>query len=97
MSPDSVVSGVPVVEVLSAEKVFANGFRGLAPVSLTVRPGDLLQGDRHGVLNVPLDLAARIPEGARAVDTLERQIINYSQSSEFTVEGLAALFDRLCL
>jgi 4-hydroxy-4-methyl-2-oxoglutarate aldolase len=24
---------------------------------LTVRPGDLLQGDRHGVINIPLDLA----------------------------------------
>jgi len=32
---------------------------------LTVRPGDLLQGDKHGVINIPLDLAARIPEGPR--------------------------------
>ncbi len=29
------------------------------------------------------------------VDTMERQIINYSQSPEFTVEGLAALWNRL--
>jgi hypothetical protein len=45
---------------------------------LTVRPGDLLHGDRHGVTNIPLDLAARIPEGVKVVDTMERQIINYS-------------------
>jgi len=62
---------------------------------LTVRPGDLLQGDKHGVINIPLDLAARIPEGVKAVDTMERQIINYSQSPEFTVEGLTALWTRL--
>jgi len=62
---------------------------------LTVRPGDLLQGDKHGVINIPLDLAARIPEGAKVVDTMERQIINYSQSPDFTVEGLTALWNRL--
>lgn len=68
------------------------------PVSvggLTVRPGDLLHGDRHGVTSIPLDLAARIPEGVKVVDTMERQIINYSQSPEFTVEGLTALWNRL--
>lgn len=62
---------------------------------LTVRPGDLLHGDRHGVTSVPLDLAARIPEGVKVVDTMERQVINYSQSPEFTVDGLTALWNRL--
>ena len=62
---------------------------------LTVRPGDLLHGDKHGVTNVPLDLAARIPEGVKVVETMERQIINYSQSPEFTVEGLTELYERL--
>jgi NitT/TauT family transport system ATP-binding protein len=45
MSPDtSVLVGAetPVVEVLSAEKVFANGFRGLAPVNLVIRPGEFV-------------------------------------------------------
>jgi len=45
MSPDSSMSkagDAPVVEVLSAEKVFANGFRGLAPVSLSVRNGEFV-------------------------------------------------------
>jgi len=62
---------------------------------LTVRPGDLLHGDRHGVISIPHDLAARIPEGVGVVDAMERQIINYCQSSEFTLEGLAALWTRL--
>jgi regulator of RNase E activity RraA len=62
---------------------------------LTVRPGDLLHGDKHGVTNIPIDLAPRIPEGVRTVETMERQIINYSKSAEFTVEGLTELFKRL--
>jgi regulator of RNase E activity RraA len=62
---------------------------------LTVRPGDLLHGDKHGVLNVPLDLAAKIPEGVKVVDTMERQIINYSQSAGFTTDGLIDLYKRL--
>jgi NitT/TauT family transport system ATP-binding protein len=46
MSPDTALSASvadgPVVEVLSAEKVFANGFRGLAPIDLTIRPGEFV-------------------------------------------------------
>ncbi len=33
---------VPVVDVLSAEKIFANGFRGLAPIDLSVRRGEFV-------------------------------------------------------
>jgi regulator of RNase E activity RraA len=62
---------------------------------LTVRPGDLLHGDKHGVTNVPLELAAKIPEGVKVVDIMERQIINYSQSAGFTVDGLIDLYKRL--
>ena len=62
---------------------------------LTVRPGDLLHGDRHGVLNVPLEVAACIPDGVKAVDTMERQIIKYCQSPGFAVDGLIELFDRV--
>src|SRR3981081_4111719 len=32
----------PAVEVLSAEKVFANGTRGLAPIDLTIAEGEFL-------------------------------------------------------
>ena len=32
----------PVVEVLSADKVFANGTRALAPIDLTVGPGEFV-------------------------------------------------------
>jgi regulator of RNase E activity RraA len=68
------------------------------PVSvggLTVRPGDLLHGDRHGVLNVPRELAARIPEGAAKVADMERRIIDYCRSSEFTLAGLEEVWRAL--
>ena len=62
---------------------------------LTVRPGDLLHGDRHGVTNIPWELAARIPEGVETVAQMERELISYAQSDGFTVEGLTALWRRL--
>ena len=36
------IAGEPVVEVLSADKVFANGTRALAPIDLTVRDGEFV-------------------------------------------------------
>ena len=33
---------VPAVEVLSADKVFANGARGLAPIALSIMPGEFV-------------------------------------------------------
>jgi NitT/TauT family transport system ATP-binding protein len=38
----AVDAGAPVVEVLSADKIFANGFRGLAPISLSIRRGEFV-------------------------------------------------------
>ena len=37
MQTDS-ANTVPVVEVLSADKVFANGTRALSPINLTIQP-----------------------------------------------------------
>ncbi|MBI4391166.1 MAG: RraA family protein, partial [candidate division NC10 bacterium] len=62
---------------------------------LLVRPGDLLHGDRHGVVQVPLDLAARVPEGAAAVERQEREIIASCQSPGFTPERLKTTYRRL--
>ena len=59
---------------------------------LTVKPGDLLHGDQHGVTNIPYELAASMPEAARKVEERERRIISYCQSSEFTREGLRDVF-----
>ena len=42
MAPAYVSPGTPVVEVLSAEKIFPNGTRALAPIDLTVGAGEFL-------------------------------------------------------
>jgi NitT/TauT family transport system ATP-binding protein len=39
---DSITTDTPVVEIRSAEKVFANGFRGLAPIDLSIQRGEFV-------------------------------------------------------
>lgn len=57
---------------------------------LTVRPGDLLAADQHGVIHVPHELASKIPRAAAEIEAQERKIIRLCQSREFTVEKLIA-------
>ena len=62
---------------------------------LTVRPGDIIDGDQHGVLSVPREIAGRIAEGVAKVEQVERQLITYCQSPGFTRQGLEDLFNKL--
>lgn len=62
---------------------------------LTVRPGDVLHGDRHGVVAVPLEIAGHIQEGVEKVEQVERQIITYCRSANFTRQGLEDLYKKL--
>ncbi|MGH9746789.1 MAG: RraA family protein [Candidatus Acidiferrales bacterium] len=55
---------------------------------LKIRPGDLLHGDRHGILTIPLDIAARVPEVARDLLDQERRIVEFCQSPDFSLEKL---------
>ena len=57
---------------------------------LTIRPGDLLHGDRHGVLGVPPDIAAQIPAAAARLIASDRRLIELCQSPDFTVARLRA-------
>jgi 4-hydroxy-4-methyl-2-oxoglutarate aldolase len=55
---------------------------------LEVRPGDLLHGDRHGLLNVPKQIAAEIPAVADKLRRTEQKVIDFCRSKEFSVEKL---------
>lgn len=55
---------------------------------LTVRTGDLMHGDKHGVTNIPLDIAERIPEMVQANADYEDKTISLCRSGEFTAEKL---------
>ncbi len=62
---------------------------------LAVRPGDLLHGDRHGVLSIPIEVAEKVEDGVARVEREEREIIRYCQSPSFTRQGLEDLYRRL--
>jgi 4-hydroxy-4-methyl-2-oxoglutarate aldolase len=61
---------------------------------LSVRPGDLLHGDQHGVLLIPAEIANDVADGVAQVERREREIIEYCRSRGFTREGLEALYRR---
>lgn len=47
---------------------------------LKVQPGDLLHGDRHGVIGVPRAIAKDIPAAAARAAALERRVIEVADS-----------------
>jgi regulator of RNase E activity RraA len=62
---------------------------------LVVQPGDLLLADRHGVVQIPLEIAPDIPEAVRQIEVREKTIIQYCQSPGFSADGLSDLVARL--
>ena len=55
---------------------------------LEVEPGDLLHGDRHGVLTIPNEIAAEIPAVAAKLQRDEQRVIDFCRSKEFSVNQL---------
>jgi 4-hydroxy-4-methyl-2-oxoglutarate aldolase len=55
---------------------------------MEVRPGDLLHGDRHGVLTVPRECARKIPDAAARLKQAEKVVIDFCRSSDFSVAKL---------
>lgn len=83
---------------LSVSHAFAHLFDFGGPVEvghLHVEPGDLLHGDRHGVQTVPLEIAQKVPAVARRMNGEERGIIEFCQSSAFTLEKLRSDVEAL--
>jgi len=58
---------------------------------MEVRPGDLLHGDRHGVLTVPTEIAAAVPAVAADLHRREQKVIDFCRSSAFFVEKLSEI------
>jgi 4-hydroxy-4-methyl-2-oxoglutarate aldolase len=55
---------------------------------MEVRPNDLLHGDRHGILTVPAEIAARIPDAAQRLQRAEQKVIDFCRSADFSVAKL---------
>jgi 4-hydroxy-4-methyl-2-oxoglutarate aldolase len=65
-----------------------------APVEiagLRIDAGDLLLGDRHGIVRIPPSLAAEIPQVAARSRASDREITDFCKSENFSREGLEAL------
>lgn len=62
---------------------------------LTVRPGDLLHGDQHGVTSIPWEAVRELKARAEAIEAAERRLIDYTRSPECTVEGLARRYPEV--
>jgi regulator of RNase E activity RraA len=57
-------------------------------LGLTIRCGDLLFADCHGVLSIPYEIAAELPAVAAGIRARERRIVDLCHSPEFSVEKL---------
>jgi regulator of RNase E activity RraA len=62
---------------------------------LEVHPGDLLHGDRHGILTVPRQIAAQIPAVATKLQQGEQSVIDLCSSKEFSVDRLSQIMKDL--
>jgi regulator of RNase E activity RraA len=61
---------------------------------MEVRPGDLLHGDRHGVLTIPKEIAARVPRIAAELRRAEQEVIEFCRSSSFSVTTLSEVMKK---
>ena len=62
---------------------------------LEVRPGDLLHGDRHGLLIVPKKIASEIPAVVARLQQAEQRVIDFCRSQEFSVDKLRQVLKGL--
>jgi len=62
---------------------------------MEVRTGDLLHGDRHGVLTVPAQIAADVPGVADRLQRAEQKIIEFCRSKDFSVAKLREVMKTL--
>lgn len=58
---------------------------------LTVRPGDLLHADEHGVLQIPAEALPGIIEKAELIRADEQNVVGWSRSADFSVGKLLQL------
>ena len=62
---------------------------------LWVKSGELIHADQHGVVTIPHDIAAKIPDAVAKIEADERKIISVCQSKDFTREKLKALYKQI--
>jgi 4-hydroxy-4-methyl-2-oxoglutarate aldolase len=63
----------------------------VAIAGVHINPGDLIHGDANGIVNVPLELAARLPEAAEKLKARELEVARFCQSDEFSLSELGKI------
>jgi len=82
---------------VAVSHAYAHIFDVGAPVSvggMDVRTGDLLHGDRHGVLTIPSEIAAAVPAVAARLQQAEQKVIDFCRSRDFSVARLTDVMKR---
>jgi len=83
---------------VAVSHAYAHIFQFGTPVEiggLNIEPGDLLHGDRHGILKVPFEIASNIPAMAREIQEKEERVIAMCRSADFSLDKLRELFRSL--
>jgi regulator of RNase E activity RraA len=62
---------------------------------LTVQPGDLIHGDRHGIINIPSDLAIQLPAVAAKITEKKLQVIGLAKTPGASFEQLGQALGEL--
>ncbi len=53
---------------------------------LTIHTGDLLMGDRHGIVRIPRKIAATLTEEAARIAARKRELLTYCDSEKFSIQ-----------
>ncbi len=83
---------------VAVSHAYAHIFDIGAPITvggMEVRPGDLLHGNRHGVLTIPAQIAGAVPKVAAELQLAEQRVIEFCRSSDFSVAKLGEVIKKL--
>jgi 4-hydroxy-4-methyl-2-oxoglutarate aldolase len=61
---------------------------------LKISPGDLVQGDVHGVQTIPLEIADKVPAKARDILKRRKRLVDLCRSQDFSLEKLQQLIKQ---
>jgi 4-hydroxy-4-methyl-2-oxoglutarate aldolase len=61
---------------------------------MEVHTGSLLHGDQHGVLTIPNEIAAEVPNVAAKLQRCEKAVVEFCQSSDFSIAKLSELMKK---
>lgn len=76
---------------VAVSHAYAHVFDFGSPVrvgGLKISPGELVQGDLHGVQTIPLEIADKVPAKARDILKRRKRLIDLCRSDDFSLEKL---------